>query len=70
MSRLVKIYAVTFMEYTNCMKNTVYNEENDCYIQVGKEQFLVTEDDLDKLKAYGGGYRTVNFVGNIFKEDK
>lgn len=64
-----KVYEVEFMEYTNCMRDTVcnrYKEIGDIkYITVGKEPFLVKESELDKYSAYGGGYRSIKFVGNI-----
>ena len=64
-----KIYEVTFMEYTNCMENTVSNQAKEIgdmkYITVGEEPFLVRESELDKYSTYGGGYRSIRFVGNI-----
>ena len=64
-----KIYSVEFMNYTNYMRDTVsdYSEHNDLsktkYISVGKEPFLVKESNLDKFKHFGGGYRSITFVG-------
>lgn len=64
-----KIYEVEFMEYTNCMRDTVrnkYKENGDMeYIKVGKEPFLVRESELEKYMAWGGGFRIIRFVGNI-----
>lgn len=61
---LEKIYAVTFMSYTNCFNNTVWNEDEGKYLMVGKE-FLVKESDLPKYQKYGDGYREVMYVGSM-----
>ena len=53
MGKLVKIYAVTFLKYTNCLNTTVWDEDHD----------------LAKYKLYGGGYRSIDYVGNIFEEN-
>ena len=62
-----KVYEVEFMNYTNCTRDTVSNGEDDTskweYIHVGKEPFLVRESELDKYSKYGGGFRTIKFVG-------
>lgn len=64
-----KVYKVEFMEYTNCMRDTVSNQEmeigNRKYLTVGKEPFLVKESELDKYRAWGNGFRHIEFVGNI-----
>lgn len=64
-----KVYEVEFMEYTNCMRDTVCNKYKEIgdmkYITVGKEPFLVRESELEKYMAWGGGFRIIRFVGNI-----
>lgn len=64
-----KVYEVEFMQYTNCMKDTVSDNNKEIgktkYINVGKEPFLIKESDFDKYMKYGGGFRIVRFVGNI-----
>ena len=64
-----KVYEVEFMEYTNCMRDTVCNRYKEIcdmrYIIVGKEPFLVRESELEKYMAYGNGFRIIRFVGNI-----
>lgn len=64
-----KVYEVEFMNYTNCMRDTVSNDEKEIgnmkYIDVGKEPFLIRESEFDKYMKYGGGFRIVRFVGNI-----
>lgn len=63
-----KVYEVEFMEYTNSMRDTVYNKykiDDMKYITVGKEPFLIRESELEKYKAWGGGFRIIRFVGNI-----
>lgn len=64
-----KIYEVEFMQYTNCMRDTVCNNAENIkdskYIRVGKEPFLIKESEFDKYKEYGGGFRIIKFVGNM-----
>lgn len=64
-----KVYEVEFMKYTNCMRDTISNDEKEIgnmkYINVGKEPFLIRESEFDKYMKYGGGFRIVRFVGNI-----
>lgn len=69
MIKTEKVYAVTFMQYTNCLNDTVSTNNDDWtkseYLNIGKETFLVKESDLDKYKKFGNGYKTLIFVGNI-----
>ena len=64
-----KVYEVEFMKYTNCMNDTVCdnNEElgKEKYIHVGREPFLIKESEFDKYKKFGNGFRIVRFVGNM-----
>ena len=68
MTKTVKIYKVEFIQYTNCMHDTVWNEELNEYIDVGKEPFLIREDEIDKYRGYGKGIKTMVFVGNLVIE--
>lgn len=64
-----KVYEVKFMQYTNCMNDTVHDGEKELgkgeYLSVGREPFLIKESDFPKYQKYGGGFRIVKFVGNI-----
>ena len=65
-----KVYRVEFLEYTDCTKNTVAKYGLDKfkdteYLDVGFEPFLVKESNIDKYREFGGGYRTLIFVGFI-----
>ena len=64
-----KVYEVEFMQYTNCMNDTVSDGEKEIgkatYINVGREPFLIKESDFPKYQKFGGGFRIVRFVGNI-----
>ena len=64
-----KIYKVEFMNYANVFKDTVSNQakeiEDKKYLKVGKEPFLVRESELDNYRAWSGGFRYIEFVGNI-----
>ena len=69
MINVEKVYEVEFMQYTNCMRDTVCDEEKELgkgqYLHVGKEPFLIKESDFPKYQKYGGGFRIVRFVRNI-----
>lgn len=60
-----KIYQVEFLQYTNCMKNTVWNEEENNYLRIGTEPFLIRESEFEKYMKFGDGFRVVRFVGNL-----
>ena len=59
-----------FVQYTNCMKDTVYCEEENSYLDVGKLGFLVSESNLNYYKRFGHGYKSINLVGQIENFDK
>lgn len=65
---LEKVYAVTFMEYTNFLNDTVSDGNKDWsklnYLNVG-HNFLIKESDIEKYRVYGHGYRSLTFVGEI-----
>ena len=64
-----KIYKVEFMNYANVFKDTVSNQakeiEDKKYLRIGNEPFLVRESELDNYRAWGGGFRYIELVGNI-----
>lgn len=66
-----KVYEVKFMQYTNCMNDTVSDRTEDSdireikYLHIGKEPFLIKESELSKYAKFGGGFRNIKFVGNI-----
>ena len=67
---LEKVYIVEFIEYTNCMRDTVYNEETGKFLHVGRLGFLVPEFELEKYRKYGKGYESIKLVGQICVESE
>lgn len=65
-----KVYAVDFIQYTNCMCDTVWNEETDEYLDVGKGTFLIFEEDIDKYRKFGRGIKTLTYVGDMLLEEE
>ena len=70
MSKLVKVYSVTFMQYTNCSNQTISNNDkkDTKYITVNEHgfehaPFLIKENDIDKYKDFGGGIKELIFAG-------
>ena len=68
---MTKVYAVTFMNYTDWTKDTVSNGEEEIgkvkYIHIGEDPFLILENDIEHYQKFGGGIRDMVFVGNIDK---
>ena len=67
--RKEKVYSVEFMTYTNCMRDTVSDGNKNIgeteYLDLGKENFLIRESELDYYKNFGNGFRELTFVGYI-----
>ena len=64
---MTKVYAVTFMKYTDCMEDTIHNNTEDKNIYIGREPFLIFEDDIKHYEKFGNGIRELRFVGYIDK---
>lgn len=64
-----RVYAITFNQYTNCMRDTVWCEETDKYLDVGRDTFLIFEDDIEKYKKFGNGIKTLTYMGDMIQED-
>lgn len=67
---LIKVYSVTFMQYTNCSNQTISNNDkkDTKYITVNEHgfehaPFLIKENDIDKYKDFGGGIKELIFAG-------
>lgn len=67
-----KIYAVTFVRYTNAMKDTVSDWDgvstthfHDRYLKVEPGPFLVREEDLPYYQKFGGGFQDLHLVGYL-----
>lgn len=66
-----KVYKVEFMQYTNCLMNTVSDGNDDIgerkYLKVGTDPVIIRESDLLKYMKYGNGFRSVEFIGNLLQ---
>ena len=64
-----KVYKVEFMQYTNCLKDTVSDGNEDIgerkYLKIGINPIIIRESDLPKYMKYGNGFRSVEFIGNL-----
>ena len=63
-----KIYSIDFIKYTNNLYNTVTDNNHEHYIEVGKDPFLICEDEIEYYMKFGGGIKNMIFVG--YMEDK
>ena len=70
----IKIYSVVFVEYTNCLQDTVSTGEEDLakikYLTIPKTGLLVREDELDEYKKYGQGFKSTTLVGEMYVNEK
>lgn len=65
-----KIYAVEFVDYTNCCRTAVRCEETDEYLHIDPDlPFLIRESDIEKYRKFGKGYKSLELVG-VLKEDQ
>jgi len=64
----MKIYEIEFMDYTNGLRNCVHSEKFNKYIDTDKQGFVAKESDLDYLKEFGNGFRTLRFIGTMFEK--
>ena len=65
-----RIYAVTFLEYTNALRNCVsYNPTGEIgkaeyiYTEQGTGKILVSETNIDRIKKFG--IKDLTFVGYL-----
>jgi hypothetical protein len=65
----MNIYEIEFMRYTNGMRDTVWSKELDKYLSVSKEGFVAKESDLEYLRGFGGGFRRLKFIGELFNNN-
>lgn len=68
-TKVEKIYAVEFMEYTNWEKVCVSSNPGHTdaeYLDFGKETCLVRESDLPIFQKYGHGFRSITCVGVLY----
>jgi hypothetical protein len=47
------------------MHDTVWCEETDTYLDVGKGTFLIREDEIEKYRKYGHGIKSLILMGEI-----
>lgn len=59
----MKIYAVTFLEYTNSMQIAVKDKSGN-YLDV-TNPFLVQESDITRIATFGNGIKELTYVGTL-----
>ena len=69
----MKIYRVTFNEY-NYSYDGVLNNDGTVYpgkigyLSTGNKPYLITEHQICGIADFGGGIKTLEFVGNLCTE--
>ena len=75
MTATVKLYRVTFNEYTNYMHDTVarYTDKEgkelsllEQYLHIPKTGLIIREDELNQYKEYGNGFSSIQIVGEMY----
>jgi len=59
----MKIFKVTFIEYKNINKTVITNGVREAYTPNG--ELLVKEEDLEYWMKFGGGFNTLQFIGDV-----
>ena len=65
--KLVKLYSVEFIEYTDVTHTAVINDEWK-YLNVDgpDRKLVIREDEFDFYKQFGEGFRSLNYVGSMY----
>jgi len=58
---MVKIYKVTFLEYSDTTYSTVTDGKN----YYDAKDLLITEDQIQEYKKYGNGFDKLEYVGML-----
>ena len=71
----MKIYAVTFNQHINSSNDAVSkvdpeNRKSSLYLSIGNQPFLITEDQIEQIREYGYGIKSLVFVGNLWDMDR
>lgn len=77
MMKREKIYAVTFIRYTNALNDTVSDWDGECdplkadtkYLDVKQHPCLVKESDLAYFQKFGGGFECIKLVGYLYESE-
>jgi hypothetical protein len=72
-NKKTKIYAATFIQYTNCMHDTVATNsesiKDEKYLDVTDGPILIREEDIEFYKQFGNGFDTLKFVGYLVEKE-
>ena len=70
MNHLIKVYKVEFMRYFyGWRRDEVTDEEGHSIKLKDGNLFLITENNIDKIKKYGNGIKELTFVGYLLLDD-
>ncbi|NDH07425.1 hypothetical protein EBX93_16155 [bacterium] len=63
---LRKVYKVTFLHYEDKTKNIISSCEGAIMIKLPDDTTtLVFEEDIDLIQEFGGGIKTLEYVGEL-----
>lgn len=78
LSEAVKMYKITFRDYTNACRNVVsyYDKGQFNYLDTTKDYtgddgyLIIREDEIEKYQQYGNGIKEMEFVGYAYLDNK
>ncbi len=62
------IYRVEFNQFTNGLRNTVWDGKN--YLNIPRTGFLIREEDISYYAKLGNGFSRLECVGELKKPDE
>ena len=68
MRYMIKLYRITFIEYLDPSRETIYSPEFHQYID--SRDMIVKESDIEYFKSFGNGIKSLEFVGYMHERPK
>ena len=68
-----RLYLVTFNEYTNCLNDTVSDNNKEIsktqYIECSKGgSLIIRESEFEFYQKFGGGIKSMTYLGFMYEE--
>ncbi len=66
---MIKIYEVEFQEYSTPLQNFVSKDGDHLAHLETPFPFLIKENQIEKVRQFGGGIKKLTFIGNLMTEE-
>lgn len=70
MNKIVKLYEVTFMAYTDASLTKVYNGITNEYLDIKNTPMVIQEDQIGHYMNFGDGINSMKFIGYLHDKNK